>query len=65
MKNSIDTSSDNLGQEPYASTDRYITIAEAVELITKTIGALRIYVVEADITEAQNAVRAIVEQSKF
>ncbi len=47
------------------TADRPITYAEAVELIANQLAALRIYVVESDITDAQNSVRAIVEKASF
>ncbi len=47
------------------TADRPITYAEAVELIAQSLAALRIYVVESDITDAQNSVRAIVEKASF
>ncbi len=46
-------------------TDRPITYVEAVELIAQSLASLRIYVVESDITDAQNSVRAIVEKASF
>lgn len=45
--------------------DRPITYAEAAELIAQSIASLRVYVAESDITEAQEAVKAIVEKSTF
>lgn len=45
--------------------ERFITYAEAAGLIREALASLRIYVVESDITEAQNSVRAIVEQASF
>lgn len=42
-----------------------LTAADVEAIVLKTLSALRIYVVEADITAAQNSVRAVVEQSTF
>jgi hypothetical protein len=42
-----------------------ISREDALALIASSIAALRVYVVESDITESQNAVKAIVSQSSF
>lgn len=47
------------------AADRPVTYSEAVELISQAIASLRIYVVESDITQAQESVRAIIGQSTF
>ncbi len=43
----------------------YATKNEIEEIIDKKINNLRVYVLESDITNAQNAVRTIVEQASF
>lgn len=47
------------------TAERTVTYAEVVELIARSLASLRIYVVESDITDAQNSVRAIVEKATF
>jgi hypothetical protein len=47
------------------NNDTPITRAEVGEMIAEALSSLRIYVVEADITAAQQAVRTIVEQASF
>jgi hypothetical protein len=47
------------------NTDTPITRAEVQELIAQALSSLRVYVVESDITAAQQAVRTIVEQANF
>ena len=42
-----------------------ITAKEIAEAVAAALGSLRVYVVESDITDAQNSVRAVVEQSTF
>ncbi|MDR0907567.1 MAG: hypothetical protein LBM63_03020 [Rikenellaceae bacterium] len=42
-----------------------ITRAEVGEMIAEALSSLRIYVVEADITAAQQTVKTIVEQATF
>ena len=51
--------------ETVPAADSPITYAQAVELISQSLAALRIYVVESDITEAQDSIRAIVEKATF
>ncbi len=45
--------------------DRPVTVAELYRILHAVLSGLRVYVLEEDITSSQNAVRAIVEQSKF
>ncbi len=47
------------------TADRPVTYSETVELIAQSLASLRIYVVESDITDAQNSIRAIVEKASF
>lgn len=42
-----------------------ITAQEVAEIVAKVLGSLRVYVVESDITDAQNSVKTVVEQSTF
>lgn len=44
---------------------QYPTHAEVLEMIDRRIAALQIYIVESDITQAQNAVRAVVSEASF
>lgn len=44
---------------------RYATVAQVEQIVRSAIASLRVYVVESDITAAQNSVRAIVEQATF
>lgn len=46
-------------------SDSPLTRTQAEQMIAQAIASLRIYVVESDITEAQNAHRVIVEQATF
>ena len=43
----------------------YATKQEIEEILENKINNLRVYVLESDITEAQNSVRSIVEQASF
>lgn len=45
--------------------DQPITRTEAAELIAQAIASLRVYVAESDITQAQDAVKAIVDKATF
>lgn len=47
------------------TAERTVTYSEVMELIARSLASLRIYVVESDITDAQNSVRAIVEKATF
>ena len=40
-----------------------LTVEELAEALRTAIGELRVYVLESDITEAQQAVRAVVQQA--
>ena len=51
------------GSAPGAGTA--ISREEALELIDRKIATIRVEVVEADITRAQNTIKAIVEQSTY
>lgn len=42
-----------------------VTRAEVAQMIDERLGALRIYVLESDITAAQQAVKSVVELSSF
>lgn len=42
-----------------------VTAAEVEAIVRSVLSELRVYVLEADITQAQNAVRGVVEQSYF
>lgn len=56
-KNTGDIRKDEKGQ--------YITIAQIRQIIREELGELKIYVVESEITQAQNKIKAIVEQASF
>lgn len=43
----------------------FMTRAEVIEIIDRKIAAIKVYVSEADITEAQDRVKAIVEYSRY
>lgn len=45
--------------------DRPVTAAEVAEIVREALAGLRVYVLESDITDAQNAVRAVVEKTVF
>lgn len=47
-----------IGQHP-------VTAAEVEAIVRRVLSELRVYVLESDITQAQNAVRGVVEQSYF
>ena len=40
-----------------------LTREDIAEIVAQSLSSLRVYVVESDITDAQNSVRAVVEQS--
>lgn len=42
-----------------------ITAQEVAAIVAQALASLRVYVVESDITDAQNSVKAVVEQSTF
>ena len=42
-----------------------VTAAEVERIVRAVFSEMKIYVVESDITDAQNAVKAVVEQSRF
>ena len=42
-----------------------VTAAEVEAIVRRALSELRVYVLESDITQAQNAVRGVVEQSYF
>lgn len=42
-----------------------VTAAQVEEIIRAALAGLRVYVLESDITDAQNAVRAVVEKTVF
>lgn len=39
--------------------------SEVVDLIDKSLSSLKVYVVESEITQTQNAVKTIVQQASF
>lgn len=45
--------------------DRPVTAAEVERIIRSALSELKVYVLESDITDAQSAVRAVVEKSVF
>ena len=47
------------------SGERFVTRAEVLEIVQEAIAGLRIYVLESDITGAQERVKTIVEQASF
>lgn len=51
--------------EVVTDPETHLTRAQAEELIAQAISSLRVYVVESDITDAQNTVRTIVQQATF
>ncbi|MDL2319903.1 hypothetical protein LJC45_02085 [Alistipes sp. OttesenSCG-928-B03] len=53
------------GVAPAAGTQAGVTAEQVAEIIVRTLSSLRVYVVESDITESQNSVRAVVEQATF
>lgn len=42
-----------------------MTADQIAEIIAKTIASLKVYVVESEITDAQNSVKVAVEQATF
>lgn len=42
-----------------------LTAADVAEIVVRTLGSIRIYVVESDITEAQQSVRTVVESARY
>lgn len=63
------TGYETTGQEHQAETGmtqvKPVTAEEIAEIVVRAIGSLRIYVLESDITEAQNNVKAVAEQASF
>ncbi len=53
------------GDSGQDSSDRPVTVAELQRILHSALSCLRVYVLESDITSSQNAVRTIIEQSKF
>lgn len=45
--------------------DGYVTVGQVAEIVRRALSEIRIYVLESDITDAQNSVKAIVQQSLF
>ncbi len=45
--------------------DASLSYEKVVELIDHSLSSLKVYVVESEITSAQNSVKAIVSQSSF
>lgn len=43
----------------------HLTLSQLSEAIAAALGSVKIYVLESDISEAQRAVRAVVEESQF
>ena len=57
-----------LRDEPLRVVDQagaQITVAELARVIAQSLSSLRVYVVESDITDAQNSVKAVVDQATF
>lgn len=48
-----------------AADGKPVTAAEVAAIVREALAELRVYVLESDITDAQNAVRAVVEKAKF
>lgn len=42
-----------------------LTVDELAEAVAKALGRVKVYVLESDITAAQEAVRTVVENSEF
>lgn len=47
------------------AAEKTLTAADVAEIVNSALASLRVYVVESDITSAQNSVRAVVEQATF
>ncbi len=45
--------------------NKQLTAADVAEMIAGALSQIKVYVVESEITAAQNNVKAIVEQSTF
>lgn len=45
--------------------NRPVTAAEVAAIVREVMAEMRIYVLESDITEAQNAVKGVIEQTYF
>lgn len=50
---------------PDAAAERNLTAEDVARIVNNALASLRVYVVESDITSAQNSVRAVVEQATF
>ena len=63
----VNTASPTLPSNPEqtGSSSTSLTRAEVKEMIDEKINGLKIYVLESDITQAQQAVKSIVELSSF
>lgn len=70
MNKNNDFIDSNTPQEPQVEreTDNaefYVTKVEVEQMIQNALSSLRLYVLESDITQAQNNVKTIVEHSTF
>jgi hypothetical protein len=52
-------------QESFGGGAHSVTAAEVEEIVRRVLAGTKLYVLEADITEAQNAVKGVVEQTFF
>ena len=52
-------------RESFGGGAHSVTAAEVEEIVRRVLAGTKLYVLEADITEAQNAVKGVVEQTFF
>ena len=50
---------------PAAGAGRPVTAAEVEDIVRRVLAGTTLYVLESDITQAQNAVKGVVEQTFF
>lgn len=55
---------DNPTPEP-APAAAPLTAEEVADIVIRTLGSIKVYVVESEITRAQEAVRTVVESSRY
>mgnify|MGYP003623911771 CR=1 FL=1 len=58
------TEINSAGTENYDDS-RPVTAAEVAAIVNAALAGLKIYVLESEITEAQNSVKSVVEQTYF
>lgn len=59
-----DSVADSAGISGHDS-ERPVTASEVAAIVREVLSEMKIYVLESDITDAQNAVRGVVEQTYF